>query len=755
MLSQLRRIVQDVAQEPVLNNALAGLVSNVKNALKTECCSVYLADYDQQHFMLMATDGLNPEAVGQISIGFSEGLIGWVGQREEPINLAQAHLHPRFKVTPEVSEDRFSAFLGCPIIHHRKVLGVLTIQQGESRVFSEDEESFLVTLGVQLASVLVNAEMRQAASQNSKQQKSTGQLLGLPGAPGIAIGEGFVLEPSSDFDAISLKKVDDPEKELSRFYKAVKITKAEFNRLAERMAGHLPPDALAIFDVYHQLLDAASLGNEIEKQIQDGWCAKSALKRVVEKFARQFDDMDDPYLRERGTDIRDLGQRVLNHLLDTEQRHHKLPEKVVLVADNVTATMLAEIPRAQLVAIVSLKGSVNSHAAIMARALGIPAVMGLDELPLFHWQSQRLIVDGYRGQILVGPAEAIVAEYQALISEDAQLSARYQSEMHLNAQSACGAPFSLMINAGLAIELESAQPSYTDGIGLYRTEFPFIMRNRFPTEAEQIELYKKVLASHPTKAVVMRTLDVGGDKALPYFSIIEENPFLGWRGIRLTLDHPEIFLVQIRAMLKANIGQGNLHILLPMISDLAEVDESLRLIKQATFELTDELAGTEVQLPKAKVGVMIEVPSIMYQLPELARKIDFCSVGTNDLTQYLLAVDRNNPRVAGLYDAMHPAVLRALHQMSLQAQGLQLPMSICGELAGEPAGVLILAAMGYDKFSMNSSNLAKIKWLLRRVNMSELQLLLPEILACQSPKQVRLQVQRFLDQKQLLNQLRA
>ena len=216
--------------------------------------------------------------------------------------------------------------------------------------------------------------------------------------------------------------------------------------------------------------------------------------------------MDDPYLRERGTDIRDLGQRVLNHLLDTEQRHHKLPEKVVLVADNVTATMLAEIPRAQLVAIVSLKGSVNSHAAIMARALGIPAVMGLDELPLFHWQSQRLIVDGYRGQILVGPAEAIVAEYQALISEDAQLSARYQSEMHLNAQSACGAPFSLMINAGLAIELESAQPSYTDGIGLYRTEFPFIMRSRFPTEAEQIELYKKVLASHPTKAVVMLSL---------------------------------------------------------------------------------------------------------------------------------------------------------------------------------------------------------------------------------------------------------
>ncbi len=754
MLGQLRRIVQDVAQEPSLASALAGLVSNVKNALNTECCSVYLADYQQQHFMLMATDGLNPDAIGKVSIGFSEGLIGWVGQREEPINLAQAHLHPRFKVTPEVSEDCFSAFLGCPIIHHRKVLGVLTIQQSASRVFSEDEESFLVTLGVQLASVLVNAEMRQLTSQSPNQHVHVGQLQGLIGAPGIAIGEGFVLQPASDFDAISLQKTDDPERELSRFYRAVKVTKAEFNRLAERMSGHLPPDALAIFDVYHQLLDAASLGHEIEAQIAEGWCAKSALKRVVEKFARQFDDMDDAYLRERGTDIRDLGQRVLNHLLDTEQRHYKLPEHVVLVADNVTATMLAEIPRVQLVAIVSLKGSVNSHAAIMARALGIPAVMGVDELPLMQWQGQRLIVDGYQGNILVSPADAICNEYQQLMNKDAELNARYQAELHLPAQSACGSRFKLMVNSGLAIELETTQSDFTDGVGLYRTEFPFIMRSRFPTEQEQVELYQKVMQSYPDKPVVMRTLDVGGDKPLPYFPISEENPFLGWRGIRLTLDHPEIFLVQIRAMLKANIGCGNLHILLPMISDLAEVDESLRLIRQAWFEVDDEF-NKEHLVPKPKVGVMIEVPSMMFQLPELAHKVDFCSVGTNDLTQYLLAVDRNNPRVGNLYDALHPAVLRALHQLGQQCQGLQFPASICGELAGEPIGILILIAMGFRRFSMNHRNLAKIKWLLRRIDISELKLLLPEILACQSPKQVRLQVQRFLDQKQLLNQLRA
>lgn len=754
MLGQLRRIVQDVAQEPSLEHALQGLVSNVKRALDTECCSVYLADYDQQHFMLMATDGLNPEAIGKVSIGFSEGLIGWVGQREEPINLAQAHLHPRFKVTPEVSEDCFSAFLGCPIIHHRKVLGVLSIQQSASRVFNEDEESFLVTLGVQLASVLVNAEMRKVSDHQNATAVSNRQMQGLIGSPGIAIGEAFVLQPASDFDAISLKRTDDPASELLRFYHAVKVTKAEFNRLAERMNGHLPEDALAIFDVYHQLLDAASLGHEIEAQIREGWCAKSALKRVVERFARQFDDMDDPYLRERGTDIRDLGQRVLNHLLENEQRHYKLPEQVVLVAENVTATMLAEIPRQQLVAIVSLNGSVNSHAAIMARALGIPAIMGVRELPLMQWQGQRLIVDGYQGNILLSPADAICAEYRNLMSKDAELNKRYQAELHLPAQSTCGVDFSLMVNAGLATDLETSQADSCNGVGLYRTEFPFIMRTRFPSELEQVELYQKFLAGYPGKPVVMRTLDVGGDKPLPYFPINEENPFLGWRGIRLTLDHPEIFLVQIRAMLKANIGYNNLHILLPMISDLSEVDESLRLIRQAWFEVDDEFNGEGI-VSKPKVGVMIEVPSIMYQLPELARKVDFCSVGTNDLTQYLLAVDRNNPRVGNLYDALHPSVLRALNMLGQQAQGLQLPMSICGELGGEPLGVLILAAMGFNSFSMNPSNLAKVKWLLRRVDVGELKQLLPEILACVSPKQVRLQVQRFLDQKQLLNQLRA
>lgn len=754
MLSQLRRIVQDVAQEPSLEKALAGLVRNVKQALNTECCSVYLADYDAHQFTLMATDGLNPTAIGKVTIGFSEGLIGWVGQREEPINLAQAQLHPRFKVTPEVSEEQFSAFLGCPIIHHRKVLGVLTIQQAASRVFNEDEESFLVTLGVQLASVLANAEMRKGSAGSAAPRQQNSQLQGLIGAPGIAIGEGFVLQPASDFDAISLKQSDDPDKELNRFFRAVKVTKAEFNRLAERMNGHLPADALAIFDVYHQLLDAASLGNEIEAQIKQGWCAKSALKLVVERFARQFDDMEDPYLRERGTDIRDLGQRVLNHLLENEQKTLKLPANVVLVAENVTASMLAEIPRQQLVAIVSLKGSVNSHAAIMARALGIPAVMGVDELPLMQWQGHQLIVDGYHGQILVAPAEAICQEYRQLISKDAELSARYRSELHLPSGSACGQTFNLMVNSGLALDLEANQSEFCNGVGLYRTEYPFIMRSRFPTELEQVELYSAVLRPYAGKPVVMRTLDVGGDKPLPYFPISEENPFLGWRGIRLTLDHPEIFLVQIRAMLKANIGYNNLHILLPMISDLAEVDEAQRLIRQAWFEVDDEFNGEGI-VSKPKVGVMIEVPAIMYQLPELARKVDFCSVGTNDLTQYLLAVDRNNPRVGNLYDALHPAVLRALNQLAQQAQGLQFPISICGELGGEPLGVLILAAMGYQNFSMNHSNLAKIKWLLRRIDLSELRLLLPEVLACHSPKQVRVLVQRFLDQKQLLNQLRA
>jgi phosphotransferase system enzyme I (PtsP) len=303
----------------------------------------------------------------------------------------------------------------------------------------------------------------------------------------------------------------------------------------------------------------------------------------------------------------------------------------------------------------------------------------------------------------------------------------------------------LYINVGLSAELESSHFSQGEGVGLYRTEIPFMLRERFPSEQEQFALYRAMLQSGPDKQITMRTLDVGGDKPLSYFPINEENPFLGWRGIRLTLDHPEIFLVQVRAMLRASLGLENLQIMLPMITSVSEVKEARRLIRQAYHEVSEEAHAKQQTLLMPKIGVMLEVPAVIYQLPQLASKVDFFSVGSNDLTQYLLAVDRNNPRVAGLYDSYHPAVLSALKTIIDQSIELNVPVTVCGELAGEPGGAILLMAMGYRKLSMNSHNLLKVKWVVRSISLSEAKQLLENVLELENPQEVKQQVNLYLE----------
>lgn len=755
MLTRLRSIVQEVSQEPDLTNALDKLVSHIKDAINTECCSIYLANYEQQHLILRATDGLSRDSIGRVTIGFSEGLVGYVGQREEPINIPRAKSHPRFKQLPEVKEEQYNAFLGVPIIHQRRVLGVLSIQQKMSRVFTENEEAFVVTLAVQLASVLAHAEARSQMQIEPVEKKliTTRELRAIPGSPGIAIGMAYVAHPVADFDSVSLRKVYDVEGQVQRFYLSVQETRDEFTQMAEKLSDYLPQDALDIFDVYQQMLETASLGREVEAQIAKGWCAISALKIVVEKLVSQFEAMNDQYIRERAMDIKDLGHRILCHLLQNETRHKKVPEVAVLFAEEVTASMLAEIPREHLKGVVSFKGSSNSHAAIMARALGIPAIMGVDDVPLLQLEGERVILDGYTGSLLVCPPDDVVGEYQQLIDEELELEQEVLQVFDLPSVSKDGEHVQLMLNAGLGSELEYTQMSSHQGIGLFRTEYLFMIKQSFPSEHEQYELYRSVLEQQPTEPAVMRILDVGGDKALPYLPIDEDNPFLGWRGIRLTLDHPEIFLVQARAMIRANIGIGNLHMMLPMICAIEELEESIRLIRQAYFEIKDEEPDKVVLKPL--IGVMVEVPSMIYLIDDMADKIDFCSVGSNDLTQYLLAVDRNNARVSSLYDNFHPAVLRALQDIVQKTQKHSLMTGICGELAGDPAGAVLLFAMGYRHLSMNASNLVKIKWVLRQVTLSECQQLLQSCLTAKHGATVRSNVNSFLENKGLAGLIRA
>ena len=761
MLTTLKRIVQEMNQIPALDTALFRLASRVKHTLEVDSCSIYLADYDHQVFTLKATDGLHPDAVELVRIGFTEGLIGLVGQREEPLNIVNAQHHPRFKHYPEVKEENYNAFLGTPIIHQRKVLGVITLQQSEMRRFSEDEEAFLVTLAMQLALEITNADMRGAlnsgaTSDSIVQQKN---VRGIAGSPGLAIGRGFSPDSSFKLKNWVIKRTTNPSNEIQIYRKGVEITRKHVDNLSNSLDDDIPDDVKSIFQIYHYLLDANSLGREVEEKIREGWDAASSLKMVIDNYAARFQAMDDPYMQERAIDIIDLSDRILANIL-TEVRGQKPVEKQVtqssiLVADEVSATMLAEFPREKLKGIISIRGSNNSHAAILARAMGVPAVMGCQNLSPALLDDKELLLDGYTGEVIVSPERNIKAEFIQLIEEEAAITERIDAEADQPCESLDGCRMSLYINAGLAAESEINAGFIGSGIGLYRTEIPFMLRERFPSEQEQVALYRQVLESAPDLPITMRTLDVGGDKPLPYFPIHEENPFLGWRGVRLTLDHPEIFLVQVRAMLRASIGLKNLQIMLPMVSTVNEVREAKRLVNQAYFEICDEICETDSELQRPKLGIMLEVPSVLYQLPQLAKQVDFFSVGSNDLTQYLLAVDRNNTRVASLYNSYHPAVLGALYDIVQQANQNQIPVTICGEIAGEPAGAILLMGMGYRRLSMNAFNLRKINWLIRKVTLSESKQLLSLALTSMTHEEVFTHLNEYLETKGLGGLIRA
>ncbi len=759
MLTTLRRIVLEFSQNSELESALLRMVEQVKSAMNTDCCSVYLADYQNQHFVLTASDGLAERSWGQTTIGFSEGLVGLVGQREEPINIADAKSHPHFIHAPEVEEEELAAFLGAPIIHQRKVLGVLTIQQKKARSFNEDEEAFLVTLSAQLATAIANAEARGVLGQKNNNGKWLKQLQGIAGAPGIALGQMITIEPKADLSSISLEKIDANSNraiQIELFNKAVEKTRADFEQLSSKLGEIIQDDSLNIFEFYQQLLEPSNLGHEVLDKIELGWNTQSALKLVIDHYIVQFEALEDPYLRERVSDIRDLGHRLLFNLQQQGKFKEKFPPQFILVAEDVTASMLAEYQHKGLQGIVSLSGSNNSHAAILARALDLPAIMGVDSIPLGQLNNQVAIVDGYSGELFVAPHEALKKEYQLLIQEERTLTEKVREVTHLPTITQDGRSIELLLNAGLSTGFEHSKHSGAIGIGLYRTEIPFMNRSCFPTEQEQTNLYKEVLSAFPLQAVTMRTLDVGGDKSLPYFPISEDNPFLGWRGIRITLDHPEIFLVQVRAMIRASYQTKNLEIMLPMISSVVEVDDAIRLINQAYFELSSELFLENGQvLPRPKIGIMLEVPSVIFQLKELAQRVDFFSVGSNDLTQYLLAVDRNNTRVANLYDAYHPAVLRALNIIAEESAKYLVPLSLCGELASEPAGALLLLAMGYDKLSMNPHNVPKIKWVIRHVDFQRCKVILSHALSFATAKQVHSYLNEQLEQLGLGGFVRA
>lgn len=732
MLEVLRRITQEVTGARTLEAALATMVRRIRKAIKADVCSFYLYDDEVERLVLMETIGLRSQAVGRVALPVGEGLVGLVASRKEPLNLEDAQAHSQFRYFESTGEERYSSFLGVPIIHQRRMLGVLVVQQEEKRRYDEEDEAFLVTMAAQLAGVLAHA----LATGNLTRPSLEGQVhfKGVAGAPGMSIGEAVVIAPPADLDSVPDLIPTDVEYEIARLKEAIGRVREELRAAAARLANRVSAQELALFEVYQQMLSEAALSQEVEKRIREGQWAPGALADVVKRHVQYLERVDDDYLRERAADVRDLGRRVLAHLQEeTPQMPAVFPDSTVLVGDELSVAMLGEVPRDKLAGLVSVRGSSTSHVAIIARAMGIPTVLGMVDLPLPRLSGARVILDGHRGRLFVRPGEELLTHYRGQIAEEQALTEVLEHEQDLPSRTPDGHAMPLMVNTGLVVDAVASLKSRISGVGLYRTEVPFMVTERFPGEQEQTRLYRDQLESFAPLPVVMRTLDIGGDKDLPYFPIEEANPFLGWRGIRVTLDHPEVLMVQLRAMLRASQGLDNLQVLLPMVTNVDEVDDALKLLDRAIVELGEE--GVEV--PRPKVGVMIEVPATLYQLDALARRVDFFSVGSNDLTQYLLAVDRNNPRVADLFDACHPAVLSAMATLAREARRLDRPISVCGELAGDPAGALLLMGMGFDALSMNAPSLPKVRAAIRRVTLQGARELVAETLRLDSPGEVR------------------
>lgn len=716
MLDTLRRIVQDVSTATDLNEALNVIVKGVHDALKVDVCSVYQALPDQSELLLRATVGLNPDCVNHTRLSYAEGLVGLVAERAEPVNLDDASSHPRYKYIPETGEEVYHAFLGVPVIHQRKLQGVLVVQDRNNEHFTEKDLTLLVTLAAQVAGAIshANATNGMAAIPRNQAIPVDLSLLGISGAPGVAVGTAAVMFQQARLDSVPDRMPTLPEAEIELFESAISQVKQELEETKSRLGDRLPSEEVLLFDAYILILSSDTIVEGTIARVRQGNWAPGALRDTIKENVRIFEEMDDPYLRERAVDLRDIGERILLRLQEVQERRTGFPQRTILVGEEVTATQLAEVPPEALAGVVSAKGTGSSHVAILARAMGIPTVMGVSDLPAERMEGREVIVDGYQGKIYLQPSDAIRNEYMRLFEEEQELSHDLMEMAHLPAETPDGITMPVYVNGGLIADLVPSLESGADGVGLYRTEVPFMIRNRFPGEHEQQVLYRQILSAFAPRPVTLRTLDVGGDKALPYFQFEEDNPFLGWRGIRITLDHPEIFLTQLRAMMLASEGLDNLHILLPMVGSVTEVDETFLLIDQVYDELSDD--GFRLSYPR--VGVMIEVPSAVYLVPQLARRVDFLSVGTNDLIQYLLAVDRNNSRVADLYDMLHPSVLYALDLIQKGARKAGKPVSVCGEMAADPEAVILLLGMDYDSLSVSVSAIPRIKWVIRSIEQA-------------------------------------
>jgi len=734
VIQQLARIVQTVALADQPGEQVNLIVESISTNMAVDVCSLYLANAEGE-MLLLASHGLAADAVRRVRLPPGKGLVGLVASSRHPVNLANAESHPAFFYIAETEEERFHSFCGVPLVHTGKVIGVLVVQGRDVRQFSDEEQGFLVTLAAHLALLLANSPL----TSDDQLADPGGRVSGIRGAPGIGIGYCRLCD-HGELYAVANAPCEDITAALQSWQALLVSVRAEVEREQQAIAGTLPDGVASIFSAYTMLLSDPIFLGQVEKGIRDGNWLPGSLRQATQHFAELFRAMDDPYLQARHEDIHHLGNKLYNAWRGAQAPAMPGDRPVVLVGAQVSVSEIAAVPAGMLEGIVCLEGSSLSHTAVIANALGVPAVMGTGAIRQLA-DGVLLIVDGNSSQVLINPEPNLLAEYQRLEDDQRYLTRRLDEIRELPAVTVDGTQITLYTNTGLLADITPGLLNGAQGVGLYRTEIPFMIRSSFPSEDEQIAVYKQVLAAYQGKPVHMRTLDVGGDKQLAYFPVEnEENPALGWRGIRFTLDNSQLLMTQVRAMIRAAQGLDNLRILLPMVSSTVELDDFCQLLTDAVAQLQAE--GHAVQRPA--LGLMVEVPAAISQLPFWVGKIDFVSIGSNDLSQYLLALDRNNPRVAGRYDHVHPAVLLEIRRVLRSAAKYGLPVSLCGEMASDPVAVVLLLGLGLRTLSMSATKLPRIKWLIRNLPLGAAEDISREALGCMYPGEIRRRVEAAL-----------
>ena len=705
----LLRRLREVMAEPVsAQDRLDKVVVLIAANMVAEVCSVYVLRVDGT-LELYATEGLKREAVHETVLKADEGLVGLVASEANPINLSDAQNHPAYSFRPETGEEIYHSFLGVPVLRAGNTLGVLTVQNRARRTYTEEEEEALQTTAMVLAEMIASGELSSLARPGAEPAaRHAMHVSGTSLSDGIALGHVVLHEPRV---VITNVIADDVPRELKRLDAAIATLRADLDRMVEHRDVADGGEHRDVLEAYRMFSYDQGWLHKIREAVGTGLTAEAGAERVQSDTRARMLRASDPYLRDRLHDLDDLANRLMRGLMGQDHAPGKeqMPDNAIVVARSMGPAALLDYDRKKLRGLILEEGGPTSHVSIVARALGIPTVGEISNATGLVEPGDAVIVDGSIGHVHMRPPQDIEAAYGERVKLRARRQAQYRALRDRPCVTKDGEKFALMINAGLTIDLPHLDETGAAGIGLFRTELQFMVADTLPRVGEQLALYRTVLDAADKRPVTFRTLDIGGDKVLPYMrNVEEENPALGWRAIRLGLDRPGLLRSQVRAMLRA-AGGRELRLMFPMIAAIEEFDKAKSLVE---VELTHLRRHGHALPERVQIGTMLEVPSLLFQLDELLERVDFLSVGSNDLMQFLYAADRGNTHVAHRFDPLSAPVLRALKDIADKAKKHAKPVAVCGELASQPIGALALAILGYRSLSLTPSAVGPVKAML-------------------------------------------